>query len=441
MGAVRADGYMNVFTGIGMMGRDPFAATRYWRNRGDWFSNSKEADELFTTNGLAQRIITAPAEEALRAGWKVSSHEMTDEQKEMLESLCEDLNVKDAMSIALSWDRLFGGAAVLMLADDGGTLEDPLNEETLKSIERLEVFSPVDISYTGAGLYGDPRDPNYGKPQWYNIIGKWGNSFLVHESRLLMFYGQTITNERRRMRNGWGGSIIEQAKDELSRIGTSFDAARIAIERLSQSVLKFAGLAQKMQFDGGEEEVMRRLHVIDMGRHLLNTIAIDTNEDYSQHNVSIGGLREVLEEMEIAVSSATGIPMTILFGRSPAGMSATGKSDLESYYNMVGRIQERVLRPALSRLVYLLGKCQSNEIELPEHWKIDFAPLWNPTKKEIAETKKTSADARKADADAINTLIQAGVLDIEEARETLDAYSDYKIDRSLDDAMTRTPEE
>lgn len=449
MGAVRADGYMNIFTGAGMMGRDPFAATRYKKRWGDWFAQMREADDLFTGNGLAQRIISIPAEDAIRAGWKIDLHggEDTQEKKQFykeakrkLLSLCEDLCLNDTMSLALSWDRLFGGAAVLMLADDGGTLEDPLNEDALRRIERLEVFNPIDISYTGAYLYNDPFDPNYGKPQWYNIIGKWGNSFLVHESRLLLFYGQPITNERRRMRNGWGGSVIEQANDELSRLGSTFDFALMACGRLSQSILKFSGLMNKMMSDAGEEEVMRRLHVIDMGRHLLNTIAIDTSEAYEQHQISVSGLKEVIEEMEIAVSAATGIPMTILFGRSPAGMSATGKSDFEAYYNMVGRIQERILRPQLSRLVYLISLCKDYEITLPESWEIEFEPLWNPSEKEEAETKKLKADARKADADAINTLVQAQVLDIEEARATLAEHSGYLIDRSLDDLMTKTPE-
>jgi len=437
----RQDGYLNAFTGAGIRGRDPFAVTRFANTFRDWTTDTKEADELFTSNGLAQRIVTVPAEEALRAGWKVCSHEMDEELAEKLDSLQEDLGVKGAMSLALSWDRLFGGAVVLLMADDGGTLQEPLNEDSLKSIERLEVFSPQDVSYTGNYLYDDPLEANFGKPQFYSITSKWGNNFLVHESRLLMFYGAPITNERRRSRNGWGGTVIEQIRDELLRLGSSFDAARVAIERLSQSVLKFHGLASKMMSDAGENEVMSRLHVIDMGRHLLNTIAIDTGEEYTQHNVTIGGLRDVLEEFEIAISAASGIPMTLLFGRSPAGMSATGKSDLESYYNMVGKVQERVLRPQLSRLIYLLSKCSKYELTLPEHWQIEFAPLWNPTEKERAETDKLKAEARKTNADAMKILSDVGALDVQEMRDTLEQQSDIVLDRSLDNMLASQTEE
>lgn len=41
------------------------------------------------------------------------------------------------------------------------------------------------------------------------------------------------------------------------------------------------------------------------------------------------------------LSALTNIPQTILFGRSPAGMNATGESDFENYYNFIERIQKQ----------------------------------------------------------------------------------------------------
>ena len=52
------------------------------------------------------------------------------------------------------------------------------------------------------------------------------------------------------------------------------------------------------------------------------------------------------------LSSLTNIPQTLLFGRSPAGMNATGESDLENWYNFVERIQKLMLKP---NLLVLLG--------------------------------------------------------------------------------------
>ena len=93
MGAVRADGYMNIFSGAGMMGRDPFAATRYKKRWGDWFAQMREADDLFTGNGLAQRIVSIPAEDAIRAGWKIDLHggEDTPEKKQFYKEVLPNL--------------------------------------------------------------------------------------------------------------------------------------------------------------------------------------------------------------------------------------------------------------------------------------------------------------------------------------------------------------
>jgi hypothetical protein len=62
--------------------------------------------------------------------------------------------------------------------------------------------------------------------------------------------------------------------------------------------------------------------------------------------------------------------------------------------------------------------------------------LWNESEKEEAETKRLKADAKRAKAEAINSLVQAQILDVSEARETLEREEDYAIDRSLDSVLT-----
>ena len=47
------------------------------------------------------------------------------------------------------------------------------------------------------------------------------------------------------------------------------------------------------------------------------------------------GLQEVYESMCLNLCGASHYPMTKLFGRSPAGMNATGESDLKNYYDYV----------------------------------------------------------------------------------------------------------
>jgi phage-related protein (TIGR01555 family) len=263
---------------------------------------------------------------------------------------------------------------------------------------------------------------------------------MVHESRLLLFHGGDISNYYRRMRNGWGATVFEQVRAELLHYTGSNDLAFMALGRLSQGILKLANMNDLLMNDEGEQAVQRRLHLIDMARHMMNTIALDTEDDYDQKNMSLGNVNTILDEFQQAVCSATGIPATLLFGRSPAGMNATGQSDLENYYNLVEGIQQHTLRHPLSRLIDVVANCSEYGINLPNDWYIKFESLWNESEKEEAETKKLKADARLAKANAINTLVQAQVLDVSEARAMLAEDEDYIIDRTIDKVIAEPVE-
>lgn len=392
----------------------------------------RSADELYTSNGIANKIISAPAEDAISSGFCVKDGAMECEANGVIASVLEDLQFEKQFTAALSWDRLYGGAAVLVLANDGGTLEDPLDLNRIKNVERLEVYTPEDISFTDDYLYSDPFDPNYGKPQYYTITGYYGNSFLVHESRLLLFHGTTISNYYRRARNGWGGTILEQVIADVMNYKEGLRLSLAALSRLSQGIMKLSGMRDLIMNDEGEKIIQKRLQLIDLYRHLENTIALGSEDEYDIKNLSLSGIKDIIEIFQSALSASTSIPSTVLFGRSPAGMSATGKSDMENYYNMVERIQNRTLKPNLMRLVDIIGQADDYKINLPDTWNIEFKPLWNASEKEIAEVEKMKADTHKTNADAAMTYAKLAALDPTEIRATLKETGIYEMDDSVD---------
>ena len=429
----RYDGFMNTVIGHGIKSRDPFASYRF---HGEPIQMSdQEADDLFTFNGIANKVISAPANEAVRAGFKLKEGDVELDSNDRIQSLFEDLDGQAAFATALSWDRLYGGCAVLMLIDDGGTLADPVNEGRIRSIEKLEVFDPTDVSFTEGFFYDDPHDPNYGEPSYYTITGYNGGSFYVHESRLLLFKGGTISNRRRRMNNGWGGRVFDQIQQDLVRYDSSLSLSLMLLSRLSQGILKLNGMTSLLQNDFGEKQVHKRLQLIDMARHLMNTIAIDKDDEYDQKNLTVSGVKDIIDQFQVALSAATDIPSTVLFGRSPAGQNATGHSDFENYYNMVERIQQRTLRPRLARLLHILGLSSEYHLGLPSEYTIKFNELWSPSEKEQAETNNSKAQAKEHEANAAKMYMDMGALDSQEIRKKLDDGDDYDIDRSLDKIM------
>ncbi len=78
---------------------------------------------------------------------------------------------------------------------------------------------------------------------------------------------------------------------------------------------------------------------------------LSKDDSLENHPYSFTGLSDIYEQFMMDMAGAAEIPATKLFGRSPAGMNATGESDLRNYYESIAQMQERMLRPALEKLV------------------------------------------------------------------------------------------
>lgn len=99
-------------------------------------------------------------------------------------------------------------------------------------------------------------------------------------------------------------------------------------------------------------------------------------------------------------------------GRSPAGLNATGDSDLTSFYNSVARDQENELKPRLLRVYKMLAHTMDID---PSEVVIQCRPLVELTEKERAELELAHAQKDKL-------YVDSGVLTPEEI--ALSRFSD-----------------
>ena len=430
---MRQDGYLNAMFGQGYRFTDPFAHYR----QGIDFVSDQQCTHLYTYNGIAKAIIDIPADEAMRNGFEVET-ESTDEEaiNKQVQSLCEDLDVQYKFSEALAWADLYGGSLIVVMADDGRKLDEPLNYDSLRRIEKLKVFDKTNV--VGSTQYQDASAPQYMDVEQYYINTFGSNPMWVHESRVLRFEGGRLPLYQRNLRLGWGAKRYESIKEEIERYCNGNEYALQALTRLSQDVVKLDGLTNILATEGGDVAVQKRMQMIDMVRSMMNSIAIDGADEYDRKGLSLSGIKELLEQFEIALCSCSKIPATKLFGRSPAGLNSTGHSDSENYYNMIEGIQKYKVKPNLVRFIEMLGACKEYNLNLPDTWHIEFEPLWSMSKSEKADVEKTKADAQRQKADAITSLINAQVIDATEARATIAEEKDYILDRSLDDILKRS---
>lgn len=414
----RMDGYINTVVGHGDRRRDPYESYRF---QGYQMSDSA-CDSMFTYNAIAQKIIKSPADEAVRTGFTLKNGDAVIPETSALLSALETLRWQEMFSTAVCWDRLYGGALMVLILDDGSTdLTLPVNENSIRGIESIAVYDKRSVAFRSTYQDG----PKTGEPEVYTVMNSYGGSFDIHESRCLRFTGGLISDWKRRQRDGWGGKVLEQMREEMGNYKNSMSRALQILSRMSQGILKLDGLSSLLQSDAGEMVVRRRLQTIDMARDLLNTIAIDSEDEYDVKNLSLAGIKDLVEEFEVSLSAASGIPMTVLFGRSPAGLNSTGKSDLENYYNMVERIRQRTIRPHLQHLIDIMDR--GGQVKLPQQYTLVFDPLWNPTEKEMAETRQLKADALSKMSAGCSALYQMGAIDPGEVRAQLAASGEWKL--------------
>ena len=384
----------------------------YERMADDW-----ELTEIYK-NALARRIVTAPIDDSVKNWLKIKG----DTDDKILQYM-ETLNVEGAFVEAGYWDRLYGRSCIFIMADDGGKADEPINLNKLDSIKGFVVYDKRCIieDQTGFLINDDPNDSNFGKTEYYTITPLNGQQFTVHHSRVLMFDGEILPRQERIQNNGAGLSCLNGIIKAIRRNDTAHARALDIIERISQAVMKLRGMSELLQSEEGTNQVKRRLDLIDMARNLLNTIAIDTDDDFAIHNMSVAGVREIIQEFQQELSGMTSIPVTILFGRSPAGMNATGSADFENYYNLVRRYQRTKQKPALEKLIKLIQHCKNGPTKGKEleDWQIEFEPLKQMSEKEQADLEAAKAGANKTKVDVVQALVQGQLMTPEEARSYL----------------------
>lgn len=427
----REDGFYNAVIGQGLRKTDPMENYAFGLNR---YVSMQEFDSIYTYNGVCRKLIDTPAKEAMKNGFELKDGEEVLEKNDDVQSILEDLRADEIISQALAWDRLFGGAVILMLVDDGMDLIEPMGE-SIRSVKKLMLFDPQDVTFSKR--YDDPSRLNFGKPEMLTLQTEMGGSFMVHESRCIILTGDTISNRNRAERDGWGGKVLDAVVRDIQRYDSSLHLSLMALSRLSQGILKLDGMADLLSRDGGEEMVRRRLQLIDMARSLMNTVAISKEDEYDLKNLTTSGIKDVIEQFQYSLSAVTGIPATILFGRAPAGENATGDADFEAYYNMVRRIQKHKVKPVLSRLLEVMNSATEYGLKLPEVYTIEFCPLWNESAKESAEAENLHQQALEHRANAANTFISMGALDASEVRSQLKEDGCYPIDDSVDKILSQ----
>lgn len=408
-----ADGMKNYVANLGT-GRDKAAHATYEPD----FLDSHSLNNIYRTSWVARDGVNFPAEDATRnwRHWRAEADQIS-----AIEALEKQLGVQAKVQKALKMARLYGGSAIYI--NTGQRAQDkPLSPGA--DIKSLVVLSRDDLR--PVEIIKDIDSEYCGKAEYYRLTsGKNAQQVTIHASRLIIFTGsETLQSVSQRANCGtWSDSVLQAAHDALTqRDSTMANVASLVFEA-KIDVFRFAGFADLLGNAGGDDVLLRRAHLQAAMKGINGAVVIDKEDEYDSKSANFSGLPEVISKFQEEVSGAFGIPVSRLFGRSAAGLSATGDGDERVYYDRVKQNQSLNIGPAMHHF----DECLITQAlgGRPPEVFYEWAPLRVMTESERAEIFSKTATAARALAgnmsgpvlplDAMsdgvaNALIEAGLL-------------------------------
>ena len=441
----RLDGALiNVLTGLG---------TSKDRNEGIGVKRSRilsegAVDALYEQSWLIRRIVEKLPQQGTRSGWDLSvGDETASSMKAKLDDLVgwtEKLHLRQTLAAAATYSRLYGGGALVLIADDRTPIDQPLN---LKRLRTIHGFYPIDRwrLYPASGWSGIGEPESYWfwtqhdrdldklteeaktKPVTTAGLGMTeATQIEIHSSRVIRIEGLPCSWRSQQERQWWGVSVVDLVWDVFKRWETGQQSAADILHDFDLVVHKLPGLAN-MLAAGGEDKLRQRLQANALARSTIGAYLLNDNEELTNFTRSAAGIADIISSLKSEITGASGLPHTLLWGESPSGLGADGRSEQAAFGNEVADWQAQHLKEPLRRVYELVMACSDGPWkgkEPPEDWEITFRPTYTPTEDEQAELRQKVAAAD-------SQYIQAGVLQPNEVALSRFGKPRFSLDTTL----------
>lgn len=282
--------------------------------------------------GFLRTAIDQPVEDAFARGVNLESDTLDADELDLLKKKMEEEGDWEAIKDTMKWGYLFGGG--VLIADTDQKYDAPLSESALYN-KRLNFIA----SDRWESVMTDP------------VKGAEYSNFLFHgttidRSHTSLFLGVSAPYYVRMRLQGWGLSFFEQS---LPPIVEYLKAQNVMLELLDESkidVLKINGLSTTLMQKDGASLVSKRVDIAAKNKNYKSMLVMDTNDDYQQKQLQLGGIADFNREIRTMVSAYLKIPESKLWGTGASGFSS-GADMLENYNTRI----DSEIRPKALRLI------------------------------------------------------------------------------------------
>ena len=405
--------------------------TLFKNNRWYLISNMRQLlSQIYVEHGLIKTVVDVPVDDGFSKGFEIKTSQLDPEEITDLQRVMKRKGDTKTAAQAMKWNRLFGGAGILVM-----TNQKHYQEFDIGSIKEGDIldFKPVDMWE----LYGhqqniseaddlDVVDKLKKKDHKYDYYG-----VKVHESRVMTLKGLEAPSFLRPRLRGWGLSVVEALVRSINQYLKANTLSFELLDEFKVDVYKIKGLANTLLNPGGEAKARERIALANSEKNYKNAITMDAEDEYEQKKVQFQGMADVMMGIRLQIASDLRMPLTKVFGQSATGFNA-GEEDIENYNQMVESEVRSKAKPHVIKMVKL--RCQQRYGFVPSDLDIEF-PSLRVLSSDQQETVKTQQFNRLIQA------VQSGAISGDQFIEACNKAELFPIDMDKPEGDIITPDQ
>lgn len=387
---------------------------------------------LYNESWVFRRAIDKPSQDMIRPSISINGIQNYKQVYRVLDNLKPDLIE------AVKWSKLFGGS-VMVLLFKGIKLSDMVNPisdyySRLKDCSTIKAYV-TDRWFGCSPSYNDIvsnlSNDDFGKPKYYDIMFADGTQYRIHHSWILRFENRNAPNLiKNGMLQGWGYAEGQHIFKTLNRDEKLKDSIQSLIDKSLIEVIRMRGMTGIFMGSekGNEEQLKKRLEMVNWARNFNSLTFLDKDDDYQQHQFSgLNGLADLLEKNMMQIASAVEMP-NVLFGDLSNGFTSDD-SALERYDEKILGDCDTYLRTQFTKLLKILFRIYDLDTD-----EISF--VFNSSLVEKKNDKKLQDI--KALLETCDSMVSAKVMTSEQEAKTIREFiSTGSINFQFDDKNER----
>ncbi|MGL4444736.1 MAG: anti-CBASS protein Acb1 family protein, partial [Alsobacter sp.] len=403
-----ASGFSNASSGYGMPGFDPRLNSQFQTG----YMTDELAAEMWRGSALTEKIVSLLPSEAIEPGWDITIQDDdtsaggapdprdSAELVESVETRHRALGTDRIIKRANEWDRLFGGAAIWLGANDmlAEDWSQPLNLDAPNlRLNWLRVLRSRDLY--PLYYYTDPMHPKHGEVAVWQLQSRTRGTVMmpavrIHESRLHLFRGRRIVEDGTMLSQNpnsseFGNGILLGIYGAIRRFEEALDNAELTMKANGEAIWQHDKLADILAAEGGEESFEALVRAMDLTQSVLRARVIGAGQTFTRAGAPLTGLADLVTKFENELAAISSTPRTKLFGEAAGGLGSTGESQHGDWDETKATYRKDNQTPAYEWITALILRTLGG---LPKRWKVEGRKYRQLNAKQQAELTKLDAD-------------------------------------------------